>query len=88
MTGFIHFGQNIKRKLQELQYPESAIKEVLGDIFGCQQGSTFSEGLVDSNSDEELMRSCVSWKKGGSNWKQLITLNPVFMTGLCSTKHL
>ena len=53
LTCFNHFRQNVKRKLQELQYPESSIKEILGDIFGCNQGSIFSEGLVDSNSDEE-----------------------------------
>ena len=54
LTCFNHFRQNVKRKLQELQYPESSMKEILGDIFGCKQGSTFSEGLVDSNSDEEF----------------------------------
>ena len=53
LTCFIHFRQNIKRKLQELQYPDSVIKGgFLGDIFGCTQRD--SEGLVDSNSDEEF----------------------------------
>ena len=68
LTCFIHFRQNIKRKLQELQYPDSAIKEVLGDIFGCTQGDTFSEGLVDSNSDEEFDKKLCLLKQ---RWQQL-----------------
>lgn len=56
LTCFIHFRQNIKRKLQEFNYPESEIKEILDDIFGCRQGSTLSEGLVDSSSEEEFDR--------------------------------
>ena len=68
LTCFIHFRQNIKRKLQELQYPDSAIKEVLSDIFGCTQGDTFSEGLVDSNSDEEFDEKLCLLKE---RWQQL-----------------
>ena len=68
LTCFIHFRQNIKRKLQELQYPESAIKEVVSDIFGCKQGSTLSEGLVDSNSDEEFNEKLNLLEE---RWKQL-----------------
>lgn len=54
LTCFIHFRQNVKRKLQELNYPGSDIKEILDDLFGCRQGSTLSEGLVDSSSEEEF----------------------------------
>ena len=54
LTCFIHCRRNVKCQLQALDYPESAIKEVLDDIFGCQQGSIFSEGLVDSSNEEEF----------------------------------
>ena len=50
---FIHVRQNIKRKLQELQYSQTVMTEVLNDIFGCKQGDTFAEGLVDSSSEED-----------------------------------
>ena len=53
LTCFIHVRQNIKRKLQELQYPQTVMTEVLNDIFGCKQGDTFAEGLVDSSSEED-----------------------------------
>ena len=46
---------------------QSAIKEVVGDIFGCQQGSTFSEGLVGSNSDEEFNEKLCQLEE---RWKQ------------------
>ena len=68
LTCFIHFRQNIKRKLHELQYPESTSKEILDDVFGCKQGSTFSEGLVDSNSDEEFNEKLSLLEE---RWKQL-----------------
>ncbi len=54
LTCFIHCHRNVKRQLQELSFPECASKEVLDDIFGCQHGSTLSEGLVDSSSEEEF----------------------------------
>lgn len=40
--------------MQEFNYPEAVIKEILDDIFGCTQGSTLCEGLVDSSSEEEF----------------------------------
>ena len=54
LTCFIHCRRNVKRKLQELGYLECATKEVLDDIFGCQHGSTFCEGLVDSSCEDEF----------------------------------
>ena len=51
LTCFIHCRRNIKCQLHTLGFPECSIKEVLDDIFGCQQGS---EGLVDSLNEEEF----------------------------------
>lgn len=54
LTCFNHCRQNIKRKLQEMIYPEAAIKEILDDIFGVRQSDTFCEGLVDSVSKQDF----------------------------------
>ena len=54
LTCFNHCRQNIKREMQQLGYPESLISDILNDIFGCQEGSTFFEGLVDSSNKEEF----------------------------------
>ena len=54
LTCFNHCRQNIKREMQQLGYPESLISDVLNDIFGHQEGSTFFEGLVDSSNEEEF----------------------------------
>lgn len=44
----------MKCQLQALDYPKCAVQEVVDDIFGCQQGNTFSEGLVESSNEEEF----------------------------------
>ena len=54
LTCFIQCRRNIKCQLHTLGFSECSIKEVLDDIFGCQQGSTLSEGLVDSLNEEEF----------------------------------
>ena len=59
LTCFIHFRQNIKRKLQELQYPDSAIKEVLGDILAVRKEIHFLKALLIATVTKSLIRSCV-----------------------------
>lgn len=54
LTCFIHCRRNIKTKLQELRFSEEALREILDDIFGSQQGNTFSEGLVDSEDEDDF----------------------------------
>lgn len=54
LTCFLHCRRNIKGQLQTLNYPEHAIREVLDDIFSCQQGNVLSEGLVDSANEEDF----------------------------------
>ena len=58
LTCFIHCRSNIKQKLQELSYPQTATKEILDDIFGCQEGSTFYEGLVGCENDDNFDSKC------------------------------
>lgn len=54
LTCSIHCRRNVKTQLQDLGYPESARREILDDLFGCQHGNTFSEGLVDSVNAKEF----------------------------------
>ena len=67
LTCFIHCRRNIKSQLQALAYPECAIKEVLDDIFGCQTGNVFSEGLVDSANEEEFSHKLIAME---ARWNQ------------------
>ena len=52
LTCFIHCRRNIKMKLQELHYPQSAVDLFLQDVFGRQDGTVLCEGLVDSEYDD------------------------------------
>ena len=63
LTCFNHCRQNIKREMQQLGYPENVILEILNDIFGHQEGSTFFEGLVDSSNEEEFESKLVTLKE-------------------------
>lgn len=54
LTCFNHCRRNIKAQLQNRNYPEADVKEILDDIFGCQKGSVFCEGLVDSATEGEF----------------------------------
>ena len=49
---FLHFRENIERKLRELEVPSDVIKEVIKDIFG--NPSKLEQGLVDAKDEEEL----------------------------------
>ena len=52
LRGFLHFRENIERKLQQLNISTSTIKEYRKDIFG--NPSRFELGLVDAESESEL----------------------------------
>ena len=54
LTCFNHFRRNIKQQLQERGFPSHAIGEIIDDVMGCQKGSVFCEGLVDSSSPDEF----------------------------------
>ena len=51
---FIHFKRNISEKLKEYGIPAKVAEEFVDDIFGKHTGSTYNEGLVDANSEEEF----------------------------------
>ena len=70
LTCFIHVRQNIKRKLQELQYPQMVMTEILNDIFGCKQGDTFAEGIVDSWSEDEFDKKLEDLKERWSTLEE------------------
>ena len=72
LTCFIHCRQNIKRELHELDFSEAAVTEVLKDIFGHQEGNTFSERLVDSV-DEDHFDTKLEVSKG--HWAELETFD-------------
>ncbi len=78
MQCFNHCRQNVKRQLQELSYPECASKEVLDDIFGCQHGGTFSEGLVDSSSEEEFYHKLEVLEERWNNIEKTYHAKPGF----------
>ena len=47
--------QDIKRKLTtDMGFPNDIVCEILADVFGNREGPTFSEGLVDCNSEDEF----------------------------------
>lgn len=74
LTCFTHCRQNIKRQLHELGYPGPLCKEILDDIFGCQEGSTFCVGLVDSSSADEFCQKLEALEK---RWKEIEESNDV-----------
>ena len=45
---FIHCKNNIVNHLKSVGFDELGRKCIIADIFGQQQGTTFEEGLVDS----------------------------------------
>ena len=51
-----------------MNYPETAIKEILDNIFGVRQSDTFCEGLVDSVSEQDIGDKLMHLDK---RWKQL-----------------
>ena len=69
-TCFIHCRRNIKERLHDQHFTESEIKNVLDDIFGCQHGNVFAEGLVDANSEGEKLETLQE------QWKAIEERNP------------
>ncbi len=51
---FLHERQNIDRHLNTVGVSEFNRKMILADIFGQQVGSTFQEGVIDSENAEEF----------------------------------
>lgn len=61
---FIHFKRNIVEKLKECGLPHKVAQEYIDDIFGCNRGSTYMEGLVDCSDFREKLAKCkVVWQK-------------------------
>ena len=54
-------------RLHEQKFPNSAAREILYDIFGCQQGEVFSEGLADSTSNDQLEAKLASLESRSVN---------------------
>ena len=78
LTCFIHCRRNIKSQLQLLGYPDCASKEVLDDIFGCQHGNTFSEGLVDSSTEDEFSHKLEVLEKRWNEVEKMYGAQPGF----------
>ena len=51
---FIHLKRNIAEKLKERGIANPDAQEFLADIFGKHCGTTYQEGLVDSNNQEDF----------------------------------
>lgn len=82
---FIHFRRNVKEKLKILGIPSLVSQEFLGDIFGKRVGNTFQEGLVDSNSADEV-EECLHLLKpvwDAREWAHAPASGPRFYTFFC-----
>ncbi len=87
LTCFIHFRRNIKMQLHDRSFPEMAAKEILDDVFGCQQGEVLSEGLVDCMSTNEFDAKLAILE---TRWAKIEESHPVtqpgFFTWFCQQK--
>ena len=45
---FIHMKDNIRRKLTDMLIPQSSREMVIKDIFGTQQSTVYTKGLLDA----------------------------------------
>ena len=45
---FIHMKDNMRRKLTDMLIPQSARETVINDIFGTQQSTVHTKGLLDA----------------------------------------
>ena len=63
----IHARNNVKKNLRDRRFPESVVNEIADGVFGRQIGSTYCEGLVDTESEEvfyqRLEEKKVLWEK-------------------------
>jgi hypothetical protein len=73
--------------LHDHNFPESEAKQVLDDVFGCQQRHVFSEGLVDSKSEEEFSFKLSTLESRWASIKGAYPeIQPGFFTWFCSHK--
>ena len=79
LTCFIHCRRNIKERLHNQHFSESEIKNVLDDIFSCQHGDVFAEGLVDANSEDEFEKKLETLLE---RWKAIEERNAAIKTWL------
>ena len=54
LSCFLHMKDNIKRKLTDLLVPESIREEIVRYIFGSQQGTVYTMGLLDASNEEDF----------------------------------
>ena len=51
---FFHMKDNIRRKLTDLLVPESVREEIVTDIFGSQQGTVYTNGILDASDEKDF----------------------------------
>lgn len=54
LSCFNHVRSNVKRELQDRNYPESDVVNITEKIFGKLVGGVFSKGIVDAESEAEF----------------------------------
>ena len=59
------------------------MKNVLDDIFSCQHGNVFAEGLVDANSEDEFDKKLETLQE---RWKARKKCSYYLVVGSVSTK--
>ena len=74
---FLHFRENIERKLSELNIPKETAKESVKDVFGCV--ASCQKGLVDARDGVELGDMFSSTKQIW-NEREKFSSPPVFYT--------
>ena len=75
----LHKRDNILTKLHALHVPQDDCKEIIGDIFGYQSGSTFFTGLYDAEDVQDFSAKLDSLKE---KWDHI---HPDFYEWFC--KH-
>ena len=71
---FIHIKDDIRRKLTELLLPQSVREDIIRDIFGVQQGSTYTQGIIDAEDSADFDGRLASLQK---KWEELeMTAHP------------
>ena len=71
---FVHMRDNIRRKLSDMLLPQSMQNTILHDIFGSQQGTVYTNGLIDAMSNSEFEQNLDTLK---SKWNELeLSIHP------------
>ena len=65
---FVHMRDNIRCKLSGMLLPQSLQNSILLDIFGSQQGTVYTKGLLDAISKSEFEQNLGTLK---SKWNKL-----------------